>query len=81
MVKYLPPMQETRVQHLGWEDPLEKGMLPTPVFLPGEFHGWRTLVGYSPWGCKDLDMTEVAYKPAAAATTRNMQFSIRLVSL
>ena len=30
----------------------------TPVFLPGEFHGQRSLVGYSPWGCKELDMTE-----------------------
>ena len=25
---------------------------PTPVFLPGKSHGWRSLVGYSPWGCK-----------------------------
>ena len=35
--------------------------LPTPVFLPGEFHGQRSLVGYSPWspwGLKELDMTE-----------------------
>ena len=31
---------------------------PTPVFLPGEFHGQRRLVGFSPWGCKELDMTE-----------------------
>ena len=31
---------------------------PTPVFLPGEFHGQRSLVGYSPWSCKELDMTE-----------------------
>jgi len=29
----------------------------TPVFLPGESHGQRSLVGYSPWGCKDLDTT------------------------
>ena len=34
-------------------------MLPTPVFLPGEFHGQRSLVDYSPWGCKELDTTEV----------------------
>ena len=32
--------------------------LPTPVFSPGEFHGQRRLVGYSPWGCKELDPTE-----------------------
>ena len=30
-----------------------------PVFLPGESHGQRRLVDYSPWGCKELDMTEV----------------------
>ena len=32
---------------------------PTIVFLPGESHGLRSLAGYSPWGCKELDMTEV----------------------
>ena len=31
---------------------------PTPVFLPGEFHGKRSLAGYSPWGHKKLDRTE-----------------------
>ena len=31
---------------------------PTPVLLPGKSHGWRSLVGYSPWGRKELDMTE-----------------------
>ena len=30
----------------------------TLVFLPGKFHGWRSLVGYSPWGWKELDTTE-----------------------
>ena len=49
-VKNLPAVQETGVPFPGWEDPLEKGWLPTPVFLPGEFHGQRSLVGYSPWG-------------------------------
>jgi len=44
------------VKFLGWEDPLEKGM--APVFLLGEFHGQRSLVGYSPWGRKEMDMTE-----------------------
>ena len=42
-----PVMQETWVRFLGWEDPLEKGKVPTPVFWPGEFHGL-----YSPWGHK-----------------------------
>ena len=31
---------------------------PTPVFVPGKFHGQRNLAGYSPWGGKELDMTE-----------------------
>ena len=33
-------------------------MEPTLGLLPGKFHGWRSLVGYSPWGCKELDMNE-----------------------
>ena len=32
-----------------------------PVFMPGEFHGQRSLAGYSPWGCKELDTTEYTY--------------------
>ena len=57
-VKNLPAMQEIQVQSLGWEDPLEKKWQPTPVSLPGKSHGWRSLVGYSPWGHKELDTTE-----------------------
>ena len=70
-VKNLPGMQETWVQSLGQEDPLEKEMA-TPgegngnplrrkwqffawkIFLPGKFHGQRSLAGYSPWGHKEL---------------------------
>ena len=52
--------QETRVWSLGQEDPLEKEMATTPVFLPGESHGQRSLGGYSPWGRKQSDMTEQA---------------------
>ena len=37
---------------------LEKGMATPPVFLPGESHGQKSLVGYSPWGHKESDMTE-----------------------
>ena len=51
--KELPAMWETWVRSLGWEDPLEKQRQPSPVFWPGEFHGL-----YSPWGCKESDMTE-----------------------
>ena len=42
MVKNLPAMQETQIQSLGQEESLEKGMAPTPVFLPGEPRGQRT---------------------------------------
>ena len=52
MVKNPPAMQETWVQSLGQEDPLRKEWLPTPVFLPEEFHGQR-----SPWGRKELGHT------------------------
>ena len=58
MVKNLPAIQETRIRSLGQEDPLEKERPPSPVFLPGEFHGQRSLAGYSPWGPKESDMME-----------------------
>ena len=38
--------------------PWRKEWPPTPVLLPGKSHGQRSLVGYSPWGRKELDMTE-----------------------
>ena len=57
MVKNHPAKQETRVWSLSQEDPWRKEWLPTPIFLPGEFHGQRSLAGYSPWCCK-VSMTE-----------------------
>ena len=51
-------MKEMHVRSLDWEDPLEKGMQPIPVFLTGESHGQRRLAGYSPWGRKESDVTE-----------------------
>ena len=55
-------MQET-LERLGLipgsrRSPGEGNGQPTPVFLPRESHGWRSLVGYSPWGLKESDMTE-----------------------
>ena len=58
MVKIFPAMQETWVQSLDGEDTLRTEWQPTPVFLPGASHGRRNLVGYSSWGCKELDTTE-----------------------
>ena len=51
-------MQETQefdpwVRKISWR----RKWQPTPVFLPGKFHGQRNLEGYSPWGHKELDMT------------------------
>ena len=57
-VKNLLATQETLVQSLGGEDALEKEWLPPPVFSPVESHGQQSLAGYSPWGCKESDMTE-----------------------
>ena len=57
-VKRLPAVQETRVQSLHREDPVERKWQPTPVLLPGKFHGQRSLIDYSPWDRKELDTTE-----------------------
>ena len=58
-VRNPPAMQETQVQSLGRKIPWRREWLPTPVFLPGESHGQRRLVGYSPEGCKESDTTDV----------------------
>ena len=59
MVKNPPAMQETRVQSLGWEDPLEEGMATHSNILawriPMDRGAWQ---GYSSWGRKESDMTE-----------------------
>ena len=58
MVKNLPAMQETWVRSLGQKDPLEKGLATYSSVLAWRIHGQRSLVGYSPWGHKESDMTE-----------------------
>ena len=58
MVKILPAVQEIWVRSLGQEDPLQKGMATHSSILAGEFHGQRSLVGYSLWGHKELDTTK-----------------------
>ena len=60
MVKCLATMLETLVQSLGQEDLLETEMATTPLFLPGKSHGWRSLVGCSPWGHKESDTTSLS---------------------
>ena len=56
MVKNLPAVWETQVWSLGWEDPLEKGIVTHSSILAWIIP-W-SLVGYNPWGYKELDMTE-----------------------
>ena len=58
MVMNLPAMQETGVDPWVRMILWRREWLPIPVFLSGEFHGQRSLVGFSPWGCKESDMTE-----------------------
>ena len=50
--------QETGVQSLDEEDPLEEEMATHSSFLPGESHVQRSQAGYSPWGHKESDTTE-----------------------
>ena len=55
MVKNLSAMQGTQVQSWVGKIPWRREWLPTAVFLPGESHGQRSLVGYRPWGRKESD--------------------------
>ena len=62
VVKNLPANDE-ELKKCGFDPwvrniPWRRKWQPTPVFLPGNFHGQRSLVGYSQWGCKELDTTE-----------------------
>ena len=58
MVKNLPAMWEAWVQSGVGKIPWRRAWQPTPVFLPGEPHGQRSLAGYSSWGPKQSDMTD-----------------------
>jgi len=58
MVKNLPVCGRPRFNPLPRKILWRREWLPTPVNLPGEFLGQRSLVGYSPWGCKDSDTSE-----------------------
>ena len=57
-VKRLPAMRETHAQSLDWKIFCRRKWQPTPVLMPGKFHGWRSLVGYNPLGRKESDTTE-----------------------
>ena len=58
IAKNLPAMQEPGFNFWVSKIPWRRERLPTPVILSGEFHSQTSLVGFSPWGCKESDMTE-----------------------
>ena len=58
MIKNLPTMRETRFSPWVGKIPWKKEWQYTLVFLPGESHGQRSLMGYTPWSCRELDMNE-----------------------
>ena len=61
--------QEIRVRSVGQEDPLEEKMAIYSSILARKIHGQRSLEGHSPWGCKELDMTEhILSKPLRTGT-------------
>ena len=68
------PVQQTQVQSLDREDPLEKKMRPTPVPLSRKPHGQRSLVSYSPWGCKRVKHDLATKTTAAVDSTWHFSF-------
>ena len=64
--------RKTWVRSLGWEDPLEKEMATHSNILAWRSPGQRSLVGYSLWGCKELDITErlSTAQPSNSVTSR-----------
>ena len=59
MIENLPAMGRPGFDSWLGKIPWRREQLPTPVFLPGESHGQRSLEGYSPWGHKEADMNEL----------------------
>ena len=77
-------MQETRVQFLSRKDPLQgnrRKWQPTPVFLPGESYGQRSLLSYSPQGHEELDRTEHTHVHTQAPLTFSQVHLVKTDSL
>ena len=58
MVNYHPQCRRSKFNPCVRKTSWRRAWQPTPVFLPREFHGQRSLAGYSPWGHKESDMPE-----------------------
>ena len=70
-------MQETWVRSLGGEDPLEEGMATHSSILAWRIHGQKSLVGYSPQGHTELDMTEVMWHAYLASLSFKFEKEIK----
>jgi len=66
-------MQETEFHPWVRKIPWKREWQPTPLLLPGKFHGQRSPAGYSPWGCKELDRTERLSAPACMSIAYHAQ--------
>ena len=55
-----PPAMKERPRFSSWvgKIPWRRKWQPTPILLPGKFHGRKSLVGYSPWGLEESDTTQ-----------------------
>ena len=74
-------MEETQVQSRGWlRFPWKRAWQPTPVFLPRESHGQRSLAGYSPWGRQESNTTEVT-EHECTASAQALQVAISFSKL
>ena len=71
------PRFDTWAKKIPWRRKLQ----PTPVFLPGESHGQRSLAGDSPWGSKESDMTEHAYTTESKTEVTVKDFSKKISAL
>ena len=69
-----------RARPVGQEEPPEEGTAPDSSILPGESHGQRSLVGYSPWNHKELDMTST-FTSKQRPCVSSVSHSRKLVSL
>jgi len=76
VIKNLPAVEESQVQSLGWEDPLEEEMATHSSLLAEKSHGQRSFPGYSPWGRTELDTTEHTACSIASRQRRAPQLAL-----
>jgi len=82
VVKSMPASARDMGSIPEWGDPQRWKWPSTPVFLPGKSDGQRNQVGYSPWGCRELDMTEHSCARTHTHThTHTHSFSRAYISL